>query len=93
MIEPIAARGWPAAHTDRLGGWRPARFRRPERRINTCWALEPPDRDAEAAIEAAEAWYAARGLAPRFKIIEADPQALDLVARLRRRGYSSIPPP
>ena len=92
VIEPIAARGWPAAHTDRLGGWRLHASDGQSGRINTCWALEPPDRDIEAAIDSAEAWYAARGLAPRFKIIEADPQALDLVARLRRRGYTSNTP-
>jgi ribosomal protein S18 acetylase RimI-like enzyme len=34
----------------------------------------------------------ARGLEPRFKIVEADPQALDLIARLRRRGYRSHTP-
>ena len=92
VIEPIAARGWPAACTGRLGGWRLHASDGQSGRINTCWPMEPPDRDVEAAIDAAEAWYAARGLAPRFKIVETDQAALDLVERLRRRGYSSNTP-
>jgi hypothetical protein len=54
VIEPIAARGWPAAHTDQLGGWRLHASEGQSGRINTCWTLEPPDRDLESAIEAAE---------------------------------------
>lgn len=92
LIEPIAARGWPAAESAELGGWRLYASAGQSGRINTCWALEPPDCDTEAAIDAAEAWYTARGLAPKFKIVEADAGALDLIARLRRRGYSSNTP-
>jgi len=92
LIEPIAARGWPAAESAELGGWRLYASEGQSGRINTCWVLEPPDRDTEAAIDAVEAWYAAHGLPPKFKIVEADEAALDLIARLRRRGYSSNTP-
>ena len=92
LIEPIAARGWPAAESAELGGWRLYAASGQSGRINTCWALEPPDRDTEAAIDLVEAWYVARGLAPQFKIVEADQRALDLIARLRRRGYASNTP-
>ncbi len=92
VIEPIAARGWPAAETAELGGWRLHASSGHSGRINTCWALEPPDRDIDAAIAAAEAWYAARGFAPKFKIVEADAASLDLIARLRRLGYVSDTP-
>jgi ribosomal protein S18 acetylase RimI-like enzyme len=92
LIEPIAARGWPAAESAELGGWRLYASEGQSGRINTCWVLDPPDRGAEAAIDAVEAWYAARGLPPKFKIVEADASALDLIARLRRRGYSSNTP-
>src|SRR5271170_6827471 len=92
VIEPIAARGWPAAESAELGGWRLYASAGHSGRINTCWALEPPDRHVDAAIAAAEAWYAARGLPPKFKIVEADEASLDLIARLRRRGYVSDTP-
>jgi ribosomal protein S18 acetylase RimI-like enzyme len=92
VIEPIAARGWPAAETAELGGWRLHASAGHSGRINTCWALERPDRDVDAAIAAAEAWYAARGLAPKFKIVEAEAASVDLIARLRRRGYVSDTP-
>ncbi|HXQ14634.1 MAG TPA: GNAT family N-acetyltransferase [Caulobacteraceae bacterium] len=92
VIEPISARGWPAAESAELGGWRLHASAGQSGRINTCWALEPPDRDIDLAIAATEAWYAARGLPPKFKIVEADEGALDLIARLRRRGYVSDTP-
>jgi ribosomal protein S18 acetylase RimI-like enzyme len=92
LIEPIADRGWPAAEIAELGGWRLHASAGQSGRINTCWALEPPDRAVDAAIAAAEAWYEARSLAPKFKIVEADEGALDLIARLRRRGYRSNTP-
>jgi GNAT superfamily N-acetyltransferase len=92
VIEPISARGWPAAESAELGGWRLHASAGQSGRINTCWALDPPDRDVDAAIAAAEAWYAARGLPPKFKIVEADEASLDLIARLRRRGYVSDTP-
>lgn len=92
VIEPIAARGWPAAESAELGGWRLHASAGQSGRINTCWTLEPPGRDVDAAIAAAEAWYVARGLPPRFKIVEADQASLDVIARLRRRGYRSDTP-
>jgi GNAT superfamily N-acetyltransferase len=92
VIEPIAARGWPAAQSAELGGWRLYASAGQSGRINTCWTLESPDRGVDEAIAAAEAWYVARGLPPRFKIVEADQASLDVIARLRRRGYRSDTP-
>jgi len=92
LIEPIAARGWPAAETDALGGWRLHASAGQSGRINTCWALEPADRPVDEAIEAAEAWYRARGLKPRFKVIEGCGAPKDLARRLARRGYTSNTP-
>jgi N-acetylglutamate synthase len=92
LIEPIAARGWPAAESAGLGAWRLYASSGQSGRINTCWALEPPGLPIEEAIDDAEAWYVARGLAPKFKIVEGDEGALDLIARLRRRGYVSDTP-
>jgi len=57
-------------------------------RINACWPLEPPDRDPEAALNAVEAWFAARGLAPRFKLTDGVFAPDDLPERLAARGYA-----
>src|SRR5580700_2759786 len=89
VIEPIAARGWPAAETAELGGWRLYASSGHSGRINTCWALEPLERDIDEAIGLVEAWYEARGLPPKFKIVQVGDAAFDLIGRLRRRGYVS----
>lgn len=41
----------------------------------------------ESAIDAVEAWYATRGLAPRFKLTEGCIHPPDLAEHLARRGY------
>jgi ribosomal protein S18 acetylase RimI-like enzyme len=92
VLEPIAARGWPAAESDWLGGWRLHASAGQSGRINTCWPLAAPDRDIEAAIAAAEAWYARRGLKPRFKIVEGCSHPPDLAERLAARGYAPRTP-
>jgi ribosomal protein S18 acetylase RimI-like enzyme len=86
-IEPIAARGWPAAESDALGGWRLHASSGQSGRINTCWPMAPPDRSADEAIAAAEDWYLRRGLNPRFKLIEGFGDPPDLAERLAARGY------
>jgi GNAT superfamily N-acetyltransferase len=87
LIEPIAARGWPAAECGALGGWRLHASSGWSGRINTCWPLAAPDRPVEAAIDAVEAWYRARGLPPRFKLAEGAIEPPDLPERLAARGY------
>jgi len=92
VIEPIAARGWPAAESETMGGWRLYASRGCSGRINTCWQHGPPGRPAAEAVEAVEAWYAARGLPARFKVVETDPGADGLVELLVERGYGSHTP-
>lgn len=92
VIEPIAARGWPAAECADMGGWRLYASRGCSGRINTCWQHGVPDRPTIEAIEAVEAWYAARGFPPRFKIVETDPAGVALAELLARRGYRSHTP-
>ena len=91
-LEPIAARGWPARRTAALGGWRLHASEGISGRINTCWPLAAPDRPTEAAIEAVEAWYAAQGLGPAFKLTEGGCDPADLADRLMARGYRSHTP-
>lgn len=86
VLEPLADDAWPARERDRLGGWRLNASSGRSMRINACWPLGPPDRDAEAALDAVEAWYAARGLPPRFKLT--DGLVEDLAERLAVRGYA-----
>jgi ribosomal protein S18 acetylase RimI-like enzyme len=88
QLEPIAARGWPAVESARLGGWRLYASAGWSGRINSCWPVSPPDREPDAAIAAVEAWYAARGLPVRFKLAGDLAQPADLQARLAAHGYA-----
>jgi len=92
VLEPIAARGWPAAESAELGGWRLHASAGQSGRINTCWPLDAPDRSVEQAIAATEDWYARRGMTPRFKIIEGFSHPLDLAEQLVERGYAPRTP-
>jgi ribosomal protein S18 acetylase RimI-like enzyme len=88
VLEPIADRAWPARERSTLGGWRLNAADGWSMRSNACWPLSAPDRDVEAAIDAAEAWLSARGLPPRFKLTDGAASPDDLPERLARRGYA-----
>ena len=87
VLEPIADRAWPARERSALGGWRLNAADGWSMRSNACWPLSAPDRDVEAAIDAAEAWLSSRGLPPRFKLTDGATAPDDLPERLARRGY------
>jgi GNAT superfamily N-acetyltransferase len=87
-LEPIADRAWPARERSILGGWRLNATDGWSMRSNACWPLSAPDRDVEAAIDAAEGWLEARGLPPRFKLTDGATTPADLAERLARRGYA-----
>ena len=91
-LEAIAARGWQAVESEALGGWRLHAALGKSGRINACWTHAPPDREPEAAIAAVEAWYAARGFPPRFKVVDEIAGPPDIGARLARRGYRLYTP-
>lgn len=88
VLEPLADDAWPARERARLGDWRLNASAGRSMRINACWPLGAPDRDPEAALDAVEAWYAARGLPPRFKLTDGL-DVSDLAARLAARGYGA----
>jgi ribosomal protein S18 acetylase RimI-like enzyme len=88
VLEDIAARGWPARETARLGGWRLYASSGFSGRINACWPLETPDQELRAAIEAVEAWYGARGQSSVFKIVESACAPDGLTERLAALGYA-----
>ncbi len=86
-LEDIAARAWPAARLGRLGGWRLYASSGFSGRINACWPLEDPGFSADEAVDQVEAWYAARGLPPLFKIVEAALAPEGLIVGLTALGY------
>lgn len=89
ILEPLADDAWPARERERLGGWRLNAASGRSMRINACWPLGEPDRDPEAALDAAEAWFAARGLPARFKLTDGLVAPSDLPERLAARGYTA----
>ena len=88
VLEPIADRAWPARESSTLGGWRLNAADGWSMRSNACWPLAEPDREVEAAIDAAEAWFVSRGLPPRFKLTDGATSPDDLPKCLSRRGYA-----
>ena len=87
LLEPIADRAWPARESAMLGGWKLNASDGWSRRINACWPLGEPDRPADEAIAAVEAFYAARGLPPCFKLADGAVVPSNLVEHLTARGY------
>lgn len=88
ILEPLADDAWPARERARLGGWRLNASAGRSMRINACWPLAAADRDPEAALDAVEAWFAERGLPPRFKLTDSLTAPADLADRLAARGYT-----
>ncbi|HEX4741758.1 MAG TPA: GNAT family N-acetyltransferase [Caulobacteraceae bacterium] len=88
-LEPVTARAWRAAEETSLGGWRLNASRGVSGRINACWPIAAPGRPAAAALAEVEAWYAARGLPARFKIVDGLCEPADLAERLGASGYRS----
>jgi len=89
-LEGVAALGWRAPDTDRLGGWLLRAAGGWTGRANSVLPLDPPDRPVPDAISAVESWYAARGLPPRFQLPL--PLCADLDATLAGRGYRAYNP-
>ena len=89
VLEPTAARAWPAALSETLGGWRLHASSGFSGRINSCWPLGSPGMAVPQAVAAVEAWYAARALPPLFKAVETLDGADELIACLKALGYRS----
>lgn len=67
-LEEVAALGWPAPETRRLGGWRLRAGEGWTGRANSVLPLGEPDRPLEEALAEVGDWYGRRGLAPRFQL-------------------------
>lgn len=88
-VERATLRAWPARETDERGGWFHLAAGGVTGRVNACWPLTWHGGDIDAAIDGVEAWYGARGLAPRFKLTDGAFAPGDLPVTLARRGYAS----
>ena len=88
-LEEAAARAWPPHETLARDGWVLRFSGGGSQRANSVLTLAWEGGDAEAAIDAAERDYRARGQKPIFQIVDISLPA-DLDARLAARGYDSI---
>ncbi|CAN5181491.1 GNAT family N-acetyltransferase [soil metagenome] len=86
-LEPIADRAWPARESVALGGWRLKTSDGWSRRINACWPLSNPELPVDEAIDAVEAFYAARGFPACFKLADGASVPANLAEHLMARGY------
>lgn len=103
-LQEVAARGWPAPETERLGEWLlragcdapgpdAPPGARPEAftsRANSALPLGDPGMPQSAALERVERWYDARGLTPLVQVATgADGTGELLAAELEARGWAA----
>src|SRR5487761_37104 len=86
-LEVLMADAWRPAETVTLGAWRLRWAWGISRRANSVLAGGQPDRALGAAVDAAEAFYAARRLPARFHVSDST-APVELRDHLARRGYS-----
>ncbi len=84
-LEAVAALGWRATDSERLGGWLLRASGGFTGRANSVLPLGDPGLPLDEAIDAAVAWYAARGLPTRFLVPLPAAAAVDV--RLGSRGW------
>ncbi|MEV6597243.1 GNAT family N-acetyltransferase [Actinoplanes sp. NPDC051346] len=88
-LELAANDGWPAPVQARLGAWVLRSAGDWTGRANSALAVGDPDRTLDAAIDAVERWYAARGQRP---LVNAPmPLAAPVNAALDERGWTARP--
>jgi len=88
-LELAASDGWPAPVQARLGAWVLRAADNWTGRANSALAVGDPDRPLEAAIDAVEQWYAARGQQPLINTPM--PLAAPVNAALDARGWTARP--
>lgn len=84
VLDRLADHGWPALEREPLGPWTLRAADGVTNRANSVLATGEPV-DLPSAVDAAEAWYAARGLPAVFQVSPASSVALP--RELRTRGY------
>ena len=88
-LELAANDAWPAPIQARLGGWFLRAAENWTGRANSALAVGDPDRTLEAAIDAVEQWYAAKGQRPMINTPM--PLAAPVNAALDARGWGARP--
>ncbi|MEU7902783.1 GNAT family N-acetyltransferase [Actinoplanes sp. NPDC049118] len=88
-LELAANEAWPAPVQARLGGWILRAAENWTGRANAALAVGDPDRTLEAAIDAVERWYSARGQRPMINTPM--PLAAPVNAALDARGWTARP--
>ncbi|WP_184346064.1 GNAT family N-acetyltransferase [Streptomyces olivoverticillatus] len=89
-LQEIAARGWPARESERLGGWLLRAAGGFTARANSVLPLGDCGLPLAEALERVGAWYAERGLPACVQITTGDPEADErLDAELAARGWSA----
>ena len=89
-LEAVAALGWPAPESRRLGRWLLRAAEGWTGRGNSVLPLGDPGLPLDEALAEVTAWYSERGLPGRFAIPTPAREALD--AALAERGWSSYNP-
>ncbi|MER7399393.1 GNAT family N-acetyltransferase [Streptomyces sp. NPDC000151] len=89
-LTEVAARGWPAVETERLGEWTLRAAAGFTRRANSVLPLGDPGIPLDAALDRVRAWYAARGLPP-YVVVTTGAAGSDelLAAELEQRGWAA----
>ncbi len=86
-IERATLDAWRARHREERDGWVLQADGGVTGRPNAISPLAFTGADIETALDGAEAWCAARGMVPQFKLTEGATAPADLAAHLTRRGY------
>ncbi|MFI9030191.1 GNAT family N-acetyltransferase [Streptomyces sp. NPDC053560] len=89
-LTEVAARGWPAVETERLGEWTLRASAGFSRRANSALPVGDPGAPLDAALDRVRDWYAARGLPP-YVVVSTGAAGSDevLAAELERRGWTA----
>ncbi|MFC6060979.1 GNAT family N-acetyltransferase [Streptomyces ochraceiscleroticus] len=92
-LTEVAARGWPAVETERLGEWTLRAAAGFTKRANSALPVGDPGVPLDAALDRVRAWYAARGLPP-YVVVSTGAAGSDelLAAELERRGWTAEAP-
>ncbi|MBB1242915.1 GNAT family N-acetyltransferase [Streptomyces durbertensis] len=90
-LERVAARGWPAVETERLGDWLLRAAGGFTRRANSVLALGDPGLPLDEALERVRAWYARRALPAHVHTTVGGPDTGErLAAALADRGWRPV---